>query len=127
MQIGIVGLGRMGANMARRLMRKQYKVVVYDLQKESVAALVKEGAAGAIDFADLAQKLAKVIQDILAAQQTDGGWSLAVLGRAEDGSAKWGSQGSYPADSISDGYATGLAVLTLSRVKAPASNASMAT
>jgi len=59
MQIGIVGLGRMGANMARRLMRKQHKVVVYDLQKESVGALAKEGAVGATDFADLAQKLAK--------------------------------------------------------------------
>ena len=44
MQIGIVGLGRMGANMARRLMRKQHEVVVYDLKKESVAALAKEGA-----------------------------------------------------------------------------------
>ena len=59
MQIGIVGLGRMGANMARRLMRRQHEVVVYDLKKESVAALAKEGAVGATDFADLAKKLAK--------------------------------------------------------------------
>ncbi len=59
MQIGIVGLGRMGANMARRLMRKQHEVVVYDLKKESVAVLAKEGASGATDFADLAKKLSK--------------------------------------------------------------------
>jgi 6-phosphogluconate dehydrogenase len=59
MQIGIVGLGRMGANMARRLMRKQHEVVVYDLKQASVAALEKEGAVGATDFADLAKKLAK--------------------------------------------------------------------
>jgi 6-phosphogluconate dehydrogenase len=59
MQIGIVGLGRMGANMARRLMRKHHEVVVYDLKKESVATLEKEGAAGATDFADLAKKLTK--------------------------------------------------------------------
>ncbi len=59
MQIGIVGLGRMGANMARRLMRKQHEVVVYDLKKESVAILAKEGASGATDFADLAKKLSK--------------------------------------------------------------------
>jgi 6-phosphogluconate dehydrogenase len=59
MQIGIVGLGRMGANMARRLMRREHEVAVYDLKQESVAALAKEGAIGATDFADLAKKLAK--------------------------------------------------------------------
>jgi 6-phosphogluconate dehydrogenase len=59
MQIGIVGLGRMGANMGRRLMRNKHDVVVYDLKKESVAALEKEGATGAKDFADLAKKLSK--------------------------------------------------------------------
>ena len=59
MQIGIVGLGRMGANMARRLMRKKHEVAVYDLRQESVANLAKEGAIGASDFADLAKKLTK--------------------------------------------------------------------
>src|SRR5262249_59542615 len=59
MQIGIVGLGRMGANMARRLMRKGHEVAVYDLKQESVAALAKERAVGATGFADLAKKLAK--------------------------------------------------------------------
>ena len=59
MQIGIIGLGRMGANMGRRLMRNKHDVVVYDLKKDSVAALEKEGATGAVDFADLAKKLSK--------------------------------------------------------------------
>jgi 6-phosphogluconate dehydrogenase len=59
MQIGIVGLGRMGANMGRRLMRNKHDVVVYDLKEDSVAALEKEGATGATDFADLAKKLSK--------------------------------------------------------------------
>ena len=59
MQIGIIGLGRMGANMGRRLMRNQHDVVAYDLKKDSVAALAKEGATGAVDFADLAKKLSK--------------------------------------------------------------------
>ena len=59
MQLGIVGLGRMGANMARRLMRNKHEVVVYDLKPESVTALAKEGAVGAADFADLAAKLSK--------------------------------------------------------------------
>ena len=49
----------MGANMGRRLMRNKHDVVVYDLKKESVAALEKEGATGAKDFADLAKKLSK--------------------------------------------------------------------
>ena len=59
MQIGIVGLGRMGGNMARRLMRHQHKVVVYDRSQEVVAGLAKEGATAATDFADLIQKLSK--------------------------------------------------------------------
>jgi 6-phosphogluconate dehydrogenase len=59
MQIGIVGLGRMGANMARRLLRSNHEVAVCDLKPESVATLAKEGAIGATDFADLAKKLAK--------------------------------------------------------------------
>jgi 6-phosphogluconate dehydrogenase len=59
MQIGIVGLGRMGANMARRLMRSKHEVAVYDLKQESVATLAQEGAIGANDFADLARKLTK--------------------------------------------------------------------
>jgi 6-phosphogluconate dehydrogenase len=59
MQIGIVGLGRMGGNMARRLMRNGHEVVAYDLSPESVAGLAKDGAEGAADFGDLVKKLAK--------------------------------------------------------------------
>jgi 6-phosphogluconate dehydrogenase len=57
MQIGIVGLGRMGANMARRLMREQHHVVVYDRSAEAIHVLEKEGAAGAKDYAELVKKL----------------------------------------------------------------------
>jgi len=49
----------MGANMARRLMRGKHDVAVFDLKRDSVLALEKEGAVGATDFADLAKKLAK--------------------------------------------------------------------
>jgi 6-phosphogluconate dehydrogenase len=59
MQIGIIGLGRMGANMARRLMRGGHSVAVYDLNQESVAKMEKEGAAGAANFVELAKKLEK--------------------------------------------------------------------
>ena len=46
MQMGMVGLGRMGANMVRRLMRDGHECVVYDVRPESVAALEQEGAVG---------------------------------------------------------------------------------
>jgi len=59
MQIGIIGLGRMGANMARRLMRGGHSVVVYDLNQESVGKMVKEGAGGAANFMELAKQLEK--------------------------------------------------------------------
>ncbi len=57
MQIGMVGLGRMGSNMARRLMRDGHECVVFDLNAGQVAALAKEGAVGATSLADLADKI----------------------------------------------------------------------
>ncbi len=54
---GMVGLGRMGANIVRRLAQHQISSVVYDLSPDSVATLVGEGAVGATDFADLSAKL----------------------------------------------------------------------
>jgi 6-phosphogluconate dehydrogenase len=57
MELGIVGLGRMGANMARRLMRDGHKIVAYDVNPDAVAALTGEGAEGASSLADLAAKL----------------------------------------------------------------------
>src|SRR6266404_3370441 len=47
MQLGMIGLGRMGANMVRRLMRDGHTCVVYDRSATAVQALAKEGAAGA--------------------------------------------------------------------------------
>src|SRR5216684_1241879 len=58
MQIGMVGLGRMGANMVRRLMKHQHECVVYDQGADSVKAMVKEGATGTSSLADLVEKLA---------------------------------------------------------------------
>jgi len=57
MQIGIVGLGRMGGNIARRLMRAGHSTVVFDANPASVAGLEKEGATGAKSLSDLASKL----------------------------------------------------------------------
>jgi 6-phosphogluconate dehydrogenase len=57
MQIGMIGLGRMGANMARRLMKGGHECVVYDRHAETVDALAKEGATGASALEDVAKKL----------------------------------------------------------------------
>ncbi|UDL87601.1 decarboxylating 6-phosphogluconate dehydrogenase [Mesorhizobium sp. PAMC28654] len=59
MQIGMMGLGRMGANMVRRLMRAGHECVVYDINAASVAALVKDGASGAASMEEFIGKLAK--------------------------------------------------------------------
>lgn len=57
MQIAMVGLGRMGANMARRLLQDGHSLVVYSHNPKDVAQLVAEGATGATSLADLAAKL----------------------------------------------------------------------
>ena len=57
MELGLVGLGRMGANMARRLMRDGHRCVVYDVNPDAVSALAGEGAEGASSLRELASKL----------------------------------------------------------------------
>ncbi|CDM23434.1 6-phosphogluconate dehydrogenase, decarboxylating [Castellaniella defragrans 65Phen] len=57
MHIGMVGLGRMGAGMARRLMDKGLSCVVYDPQEDAVARLVADGAVGAASLAELVERL----------------------------------------------------------------------
>jgi 6-phosphogluconate dehydrogenase len=57
MELGMIGLGRMGTNMVRRLVRAGHQCVVYDLQPEAVQALAKDGAVGAKSLKDLAKKL----------------------------------------------------------------------
>ena len=57
MQIAIIGLGRMGGNMVKRLLGGGHKVVAYDRDPAAVERLVKEGATGASSLADLVAKL----------------------------------------------------------------------
>jgi 6-phosphogluconate dehydrogenase len=59
MQLGMIGLGRMGANMVRRLIRKGHNCVVFDRSPQTVAELAKDNAVGASSLQDLVQKLAK--------------------------------------------------------------------
>jgi 6-phosphogluconate dehydrogenase len=59
MQLGMVGLGRMGANIVRRLMRDGHRCVVFDVSPDAVKALEAEGAVGATSLEDFVAKLEK--------------------------------------------------------------------
>jgi 6-phosphogluconate dehydrogenase len=59
MQLGMIGLGRMGANLVRRLMRDGHECVVYDVSADAVKMMEGEGATGASSLEDLASKLTK--------------------------------------------------------------------
>src|SRR5947209_966335 len=86
MQLGMIGLGRMGANMVRRLERGGHSCVVYDVNPASVQALTKEGATGAASLDDFVAKLTppravwlmvpaaivdKMLPDLVSRLQTD--------------------------------------------------------
>jgi 6-phosphogluconate dehydrogenase len=59
MQLGMIGLGRMGANMVRRLLRAGHQCVVFNRSPKAVDDLVQEGATGAADLRELVKKVAK--------------------------------------------------------------------
>jgi 6-phosphogluconate dehydrogenase len=59
MQLGMIGLGRMGANMVRRLIKNGHQCVVYDRSPQAIAGLVKEKAVGASSLANFVKKLEK--------------------------------------------------------------------
>ncbi len=59
MQLGMIGLGRMGDNMVRRLLKAGHQCVVYDIHPEPIQELVKAGAVGAGSLNDFVQKLTK--------------------------------------------------------------------
>ena len=72
MQIGMIGLGRMGMNMAKRLMKGKHEVVVYNRSKKKVEEIAKEGAIAADSISDLVQKLSprRVVWVMLPAGET---------------------------------------------------------
>jgi len=59
MQLGMIGLGRMGANMVRRLMKKGHDCVVFDRSQQAVTELMKENAAGATSLQDFVKMIKK--------------------------------------------------------------------
>jgi len=57
MQVGMIGLGRMGANMVRRLMRGGHECVVHDVSADAVQAMAKEGAIATSSREDFLKRL----------------------------------------------------------------------
>jgi 6-phosphogluconate dehydrogenase len=101
MQLGMVGLGRMGANLSRRLMRNGHEVVAYDVNADPVRLLEGEGAIGTGSLEDLVSKLSKpraawvMVPAAFAEQTTD---ALAEL--MEDGDIVIDGGNSYYRDDI---------------------------
>ncbi len=93
MQIGMIGLGRMGANMARRLMKGGHEVVVHDRNPEAVAALRTEGAVAAASLDDLIERLA-------APRAV---WVMVPSGAATEETVAALSETLKPGDTIIDG------------------------
>jgi 6-phosphogluconate dehydrogenase len=59
MQLGMIGLGRMGANMVRRLLKAGHECAVFDMSHKAMEELVQEKAMGASSLGELAKKLTK--------------------------------------------------------------------
>ncbi len=101
MQIGMIGLGRMGANMVRRLLRRGQQCVVYDVHPEAAEPLVKEGAVAARTLDDFVAKLAppRPIWMMVPAAVVDGTIGQ-ISGRLEKGDILIDGGNSYYHDDI---------------------------
>jgi 6-phosphogluconate dehydrogenase len=93
MQIGMIGLGRMGANMARRLLRAGHACVVFTRDASKVRAMEKEGAAGAASLGDLAARL----------ERPRAAWVMLPAGFATEAAIEELAGRLEPGDAIIDG------------------------
>ncbi|MFL6442247.1 MAG: phosphogluconate dehydrogenase (NAD(+)-dependent, decarboxylating) [Candidatus Sulfotelmatobacter sp.] len=93
MQLGMVGLGRMGANMTRRLMRNGHSLVVSDLSSDAVKKLGTEGATGSSSLEDLVAKLTP----------PRAVWIMVPAGAPTEATVQKLAQHLQPADAIIDG------------------------
>ncbi|HUB36976.1 MAG TPA: decarboxylating 6-phosphogluconate dehydrogenase [Solirubrobacteraceae bacterium] len=93
MQLGMVGLGRMGANIVRRLMRDGHRCVGYDVSAEAVSALAADGAEGASSMADFVAKL----------QKPRAAWVMVPAGEITDQTIGQLAEAMEPGDVIIDG------------------------
>ncbi len=93
MQLGMVGLGRMGGNMVRRLLRGGHQCVVSDLDPKNVDALAKEGASGSSSLDDFVAKL----------QKPRAAWIMVPAGDPTEQTVNALAQRFEPGDTIIDG------------------------
>ncbi len=93
MQIGMIGLGRMGGNMAKRLMRNGHTCVAFDLTPANVDGLVKEGATGSSSLDDFVKKLSK----------PRAAWVMVPAGKATEDTVMALASKMEPGDIIIDG------------------------
>jgi 6-phosphogluconate dehydrogenase len=102
MQIAMIGLGRMGGNMVRRLLRGGHRCVVFDRNPDAIAELAKEGAVGASSLAELVGKLDKprTVWLMLPAGEITEGTIGALAGYLEAGDAVIDGGNSYFKDDV---------------------------
>jgi len=93
MQLGMVGLGRMGAGLVRRLMRDGHRCVGYDVSADAVKALEADGATGAVSLEDFASRLEK----------PRAAWVMVPAGEITDQTIGSLSAALEPGDTIIDG------------------------
>src|ERR1043166_1912546 len=93
MELGMIGLGRMGGNIVRRLMRAGHQCVVFDMNPESVKELAKDGAKGAESLKDFVNKLSK----------PRAAWVMVPAGEATEKSVMALSELMESGDTIIDG------------------------
>jgi 6-phosphogluconate dehydrogenase len=96
MQIGMIGLGRMGANMVRRLIKGGHRTVVHDRNPEAVAALVREGSDGAVPAGSL-EELVRALDPPRAV------WVMVPSGAATEETVMALAARLEPGDTIIDG------------------------
>jgi 6-phosphogluconate dehydrogenase len=101
-ELGIVGLGRMGANIARRLMRAGHRCVVHDVDEGAIERLAAEGAEGAVSLAELATKLAapRAVWVMVPAGEITESTVQAVAAELEAGDAVIDGGNTYYRDDI---------------------------
>jgi 6-phosphogluconate dehydrogenase len=102
MELGIVGLGRMGSNIARRLMRDGHDCFVYDRNPDVVAAMKKEGATGAGDLGGLAEQMSapRAVWVMVPAGEITESTVAAVAEQLESGDAVIDGGNTYYRDDI---------------------------